>query len=200
MKFKNSKIKLILGAFLLASVSLYAANIISWKIDNSHTSVNFTATHFFSEVTGNFTEFSGDVNFDPDNLEESTVSFNIPVTSINTGDAKRDKHLQTDDFFNAKKYPNITFKSTKFVKKEDGTLAVLGNLTIRDQTKLVGLPFKVTGRMDHPMMKNTEIIGISLKTKLDRNSFGVGTGSWAATAVVGDEVLVNVNMEMNRKK
>ena len=200
MKFKIGKTIALLGVILIASITLFATNIITWEIDNSHTSVNFTATHFFTEVTGNFTEFSGIVNFDPDNLEESTVSFTIPVSSINTGDEKRDKHLQTDDFFNAKKYPNITFKSTKFVKKEDGTLAVLGNLTMRDQTKLVGLPFKLTGRMDHPMLKNTELLWISLKTKLDRTSFGVGTGSWAATAVVGDEVLINVNMEMTRKK
>ena len=52
--------------------------------------------------------------------------------------------------------------------------------------------------MDHPMMKNTELLGIAIITKIDRTSFGVGTGSWAATSVVGDEVLIN--MELNRKK
>ncbi len=199
----NKTIKLtrivILGV-ILSSATAYAASVLSWKIDKSHTGVNFTTTHFFSDVTGNFKSFEGTINFDPNNLTESNVTFTIPVNSINTGDEKRDKHLQSADFFDAKKFPEMKFISSSFSKKEDGTYMVYGNLTIKDVTKKVGMPFKITGQMEHPMMKGTEILGISLLTKIDRTMFGVGTGSWSATAVVGDEVTIKVNMELNRKK
>ena len=193
--------KITLSAFgILAFVLIaYASTIKSWQIDESHSSVNFTTTHFFTEVNGNFKEFNGTIQFDPDNLEESSATFSIPVSSVNTGNEKRDKHLLTEDFFDEKRFPKISFVSSKFVKKDDGTYAVLGELTIRDQTKTVGLPFRVTGKMEHPFIKNTEIMGISLKTRINRSNFKVGTGTWAETAVVGDEVLININMELMRR-
>jgi polyisoprenoid-binding protein YceI len=184
---------------LFASATVYAATSLSWKIDKTHTGINFSINHFFSAVTGNFTDYSGTISFDEANLEGSSVSFTIPVSSVNTQDAKRDKHLQSADFFDAKQFPNITFKSDKFVEK-DGELKVLGDLTIRDVTKKVAFPIVIKGKMDHPFMKNTELLGIAIKTKLDRTSFGVGSGSWAATSVVGDDVLITINMELNRKK
>jgi polyisoprenoid-binding protein YceI len=199
MNNKNTLLKAFAILALFASITVYAATALSWKIDKTHTGINFSINHFFSAVTGNFTDYSGTINFDETNLEGSSVSFTIPVSSINTQDAKRDKHLQSGDFFDAKKYPNITFKSDKFLKDE-GVLKVVGDLTIRDITKKVAFPIEIKGRMDHPMMKNTEILGVAITTKIDRTSFGVGTGSWAATSVVGDEVLINVNMELNRKK
>ncbi|PCJ64986.1 MAG: polyisoprenoid-binding protein [Bacteroidetes bacterium] len=184
---------------LFSSITAYAAVAHSWKIDKTHTGINFSINHFFSAVTGNFKEYSGTISFDPDNLEGSSVSFTIPVTSVNTSDAKRDKHLQSADFFNAKKFPNITFTSDKFLMK-DGKLNVLGDLTIRDVTKKVAFPIEIKGRMDHPFMKNSELLGIAINTKINRTSFGVGTGSWAATSVVGEDVLISINMELTRKK
>jgi polyisoprenoid-binding protein YceI len=195
--------KTLLKAFtlvaLFATVTVYAASALSWKVDKTHTGINFSINHFFSAVTGNFTDYSGTVTFDETDLQGSSVSFTIPVSSINTQDAKRDKHLQSGDFFDAKKFPNITFKSDKFLKDE-GALKVVGDLTIRDVTKKVAFPIEIKGKMDHPFMKNTELLGIAITTKIDRTSFGIGTGSWAATSVVGDEVLITINMELNRKK
>lgn len=197
MNNKNIFLKAFALIALFASVTVFAASALSWKIDKTHTGINFSINHFFSAVTGNFTDYSGTINLDEANLEGSSVSFTIPVSSINTQDAKRDKHLQSGDFFDAKTYPSITFTSDKFLK-DDGVLKVVGDLTIRDITKKVAFPIEIKGRMDHPMMKNTELLGIAIITKIDRTSFGVGTGSWAATSVVGDEVLIN--MELNRKK
>jgi polyisoprenoid-binding protein YceI len=199
MNTKKTFFKTLAILALFASVSAYAAAAFSWKIDKTHSGINFSVDHFFSAVTGNFTDYSGTISFDENNLEGSSVSFTIPVSSINTQDAKRDKHLQSSDFFDAKKFPAITFESEKFYKK-DGALKVLGNLTIRNVTKQVVFPIVIKGKMDHPMMKGTELLGISIATKIDRTMFEVGTGSWAATSVVGDEVLINVNMELNRKK
>ncbi len=169
-----------------------------WKLDKSHTSVNFSINHFFSAVTGKFTKFDGTVNFDPANLQASKVSFTIPVSSVNTEDTKRDKHLQSGDFFDAKSYPSMSFISTMFEKKSDKEYTVYGKLTIRNTTKDIALPFKVTGEMQHPMMKGTTVLGISVQTKINRSEYGVGTGSWAATMVVGDEVDISIHMELNK--
>ena len=188
-----------LSIILLASLT-FAASIASWNIDKPHSTVKFVATHFFAEVHGQFTEFSGDLNFDPNDLEHSSVTFTIPVSSVSTGDAKRDAHLQSNDFFDGKKWPNITFRSTRFETESDEAFWVYGDLTIRDITRKVRLPIKVVGRMDHPFKKDMEILGVSLTTKISRGNFGVGSGSWAASTVVGEEVLVKIDMELNRKK
>jgi polyisoprenoid-binding protein YceI len=168
--------------------------------DKAHTSVNFSINHFFSAVTGKFTQFDGTFNFDPANLKGSKAFFSIPVSSVNTSDKKRDKDLQSANFFDAKKYPNMTFTSTSFQKRSDNEFVAHGKLTIRDVTKDVALPFKITGEMEHPMMKGTVIMGLQLHTKINRTEYGVGTGSWATTMVVGDETDITINMELNRMK
>jgi len=177
-----------------------AQNATMWKLDKSHTSVNFSINHFFSAVTCKFSTFDGNFNFDPANLKGSKADFTIAVKSVNTNDSKRDKHLQSADFFNAKAFPNMTFKSTKIEKKSEKEYLVYGKLTIKDKTKDIVLPFKVTGEMEHPMMKGTVILGLTTNLKINRNDYGVGTGDWAATMVVGDEVDINIHMELNRMK
>jgi len=197
-KIKKIGFGLMLNALVVFTVNAQEAT--KWKVDKSHTSVNFSINHFFSAVTGKFTDFDGDVNFDPDNLGESTMEFSISIKSVNTEDGKRDRHLQSDDFFDAKEYPKMTFKSTKLVKKSDKEFMVHGKLTIRDVTKEVVLPMKLTGEMEHPMMKGTLILGIEIDATIDRTDYGVGTGDWAATMVVGDEVRIHIPMELKRKK
>ena len=193
-------INLSLFAIILGFTSSTAQSATQWKLDKSHTSVNFSINHFFSAVTGKFSNFDGAFNFDPNNVAESKADFTIAVKSVNTDDSKRDKHLQSGDFFNASEFPNISFKSTKIEKKNNKEFLVHGQLTIRDKTKDIVLPLKITGEMEHPMMKGTIILGLASNLKINRTEYGVGTGSWAATMVVGDEVDINIHMELNRKK
>lgn len=198
-----STIKKTSFAVLFTALSVFtvnAQNATMWKVDKAHTSVNFSVNHFFSAVTGKFTSFEGNINFDPANLQGSSVNFTIPVKSVNTDDSKRDKHLQSADFFDAKSYPNMTFASTRFEKKSDKDYVVYGKLTIRNISKDIALPFKITGEMEHPMMKGTIILGLASTIKINRNDYGVGTGTWATTMVVGDNVDININMELNRMK
>lgn len=198
-----STIKKTSFAVLFTALSVFtvnAQNATMWKVDKAHTSVNFSVNHFFSAVTGKFTSFEGNINFDPANLQGSSVNFTIPVKSVNTDDSKRDKHLQSADFFDAKSYPNMTFASTRFEKKSDKDYVAYGKLTIRNVSKDIALPFKITGEMEHPMMKGTIILGLASTIKINRNDYGVGTGSWATTMVVGDNVDININMELNRMK
>lgn len=194
------KISMAAIALIFSLFSLNAQNATMWQLDKSHSSVNFSVGHFFSSVTGRFNDFSGEFYFDPNNLKGSKVDFTIIVKSVNTDEKKRDEHLISDDFFDGNKYPKITFKSTRFEKKSGNDYIVHGNLTIKNTTKHIALPFKVLGEVEHPMMKGTIVLGLSATTKIKRNDYGVGTGNWAATLVVGDEVDININLELNRMK
>lgn len=193
-----------LGIFLLFAVfsttGLTAQNSNLWMLDKDHTSVNFDVQHFFSTVNGNFTEFDGEFQFDPDNLKASKFIFTVPVSSIETNNQKRNNHLKSDDFFSAAKYPNIKFQSTGFQKMSAKDYVVTGDLTIKDVTKRVAIPFEITGKMEHPMMKGTTILGLAFNTSLDRTDYEVGTGDWASDMVVGDNVNIAVNMELNQKQ
>lgn len=194
-KFGFAVLITVLGVF-----TANAQNATMWKLDKSHTSVNFSINHFFSAVTGNFKTFDGNFRFDPNNLQSSKADFTVSIKSVSTDDSKRDKHLQSSDFFDAKSFPNMIFKSTKIEKKNEKEYLVHGKLTIKDKTKDVILPMKITGEMEHPMMKGTIILGVVIDTTINRTDFGVGTGSWAATMVVGDEVRIHIPMELNRMK
>ncbi|ALM09348.1 hypothetical protein SB49_15490 [Sediminicola sp. YIK13] len=171
----------------------------SWELDQNHTSVNFGVKHFFNTVNGIFQKKEGTFHFDPKDLPNSKFTFKIPVASIDTNIEKRDKHLTSSDFFDAESFPYITFTSTKINHLSGNDYQVVGDLTIKDVTKSVSIPFKITGEMENPMMKGTTILGLAFETKLKRTDFGVGKGNWAMTMVVGDEVNVEINMELNRK-
>ena len=194
------KIALVALWAILTVFSTNAQDATMWMVDKAHTSVNFSINHFFSTVTGKFSKFDGMVHFDPANLKGSRVDFNVEVPSVNTGEEKRDQHLQSNDFFDSGTYPKMSFVSSKFVKKSENEYLVHGKLTIRNTTKDIILPLKVTGEMEHPMMKGNLILGLSTNLKIKRTDYGVGTGNWAATMVVGDDVDVNIHMELNRKK
>lgn len=187
--------------FSLATfMSGHAQDVREWTLDRDHTSVSFGIKHFFNTVKGTFNDFQGDFWFDPNNLKESKFTFSIPVSSIDTNNEKRDTHLRSEDFFYVEQYPNITFESTGFEKKSESNYVVLGDLTIRGVTRKLSVPFEITGEMDHPMKEQTRLMGLSFNTNLDRTDYEVGVGNWASTLVVGDNVDVSINMELNSKK
>ncbi len=172
----------------------------TWMVDKSHTSINFTIKHFFSKVTGNFKDFEGKLFLDPKNPSKSNASFSVNINSIDTDNKQRDEHLLNADFFEASKYAKASFKSTKFVQKEKNKYEVHGKLSIKDITKNVVIPVTITGQMEHPMMKGTFILGVAANFSINRNDYGVGTGSWAETKMLSDNVDIDVNMELNSKK
>lgn len=172
----------------------------SWEVDMPHSKIGFTVSHFFTPVDGKFSTFQSKVKFSPDDLEGSSVSFTIPVSSIDTDNEKRDNHLMSEDFFNVEKWPEITFKSSSFKKTGDNEFEVTGDLTIREVTKTVTAPFKLLGVKDHPMKKGSQVAAVSGSWKIDRTDYKVGVGDWAATAVVGDEVDIKFAFELTSKK
>jgi polyisoprenoid-binding protein YceI len=184
----------------LVATALQGQNAPEWKLDKSHASVQFGINHFFSEVPGSFSDFTGTFYFDENNLKGSKVEFAVKVASVTTGEPDRDSHLQSPDFFDAAKYPQMTFVSTGIQKTGANTYNIQGKLTIRDVTRTVTLPLIITGKADNPWKEGAVIMGWKIETTLDRTQYGVGTGSWAATAIVGDEVRIKVQMELDGKK
>lgn len=116
-----------------------------WEVDGSHSFVTFEIAHLgFSKVKGGFSAIEGILHFTED-IVNSSINISIDVNSINTGIAKRDEHLKNEDFFEATKYPKITFISTSIKQSNNGYIA-LGKLTLKNVTKDIELPFNLMGR------------------------------------------------------
>lgn len=190
---------LILTAFVLAAGLAVTANAQAWQLDKSHSEVGFSVKHMvIATVNGVFGEFDGTVNFDPENLASAKISGVVKVASIDTKNEKRDEHLRGDDFFNAEEYPEITFESTEIKKSGDGYVAV-GNLTIRDVTKEVEIPFTMAGPIQDPWGGTR--VGIDASTTINRQDFNVKWNNKMDNGgvVVSDEVVLNLHAELIKK-
>ena len=185
-----------LTSSVFASDKTDEASATEWEVDRAHSAVNFSINHFFTPVDGSFDDYHADIQFDPENLEASHIQVVIPVESVNTRNDRRDNHLKSEDFFNSSEWQNITFSSTSIEQTGNNEFVARGELTIRDVTHSFDLPFELLGVMDHPMQENTKVAGITASAELNRTDYGVGVGDWAATAVVGDRVNIQINLEL----
>lgn len=172
----------------------------SWDIDEDHTNFYFRVTHIYSDVIGRFKDYKGRVLFDPMNPENSEMSFEIEVKSIDTGVRKRDKHLRSEDFLDASEYPLITFTSSSIEKIDDSNFKVIGTLTIKDVSKEITIPLSYAGTMDHPLVTNTEVAGFNGEITIDRLEYGVGDGKYYDMRVVDKDVTILLTTEVMRKK
>jgi polyisoprenoid-binding protein YceI len=168
----------------------------TWNIDSSHTRAGFSVRHLvITDVRGEFAKTAGKAQIDDADLSKSSVEVTIEVGSVDTRDEKRDNHLKSADFFDAAKFPTITFKSTKVVAGKDGALTVTGNLTMHGVTKPVTLEGSITKAITDPWGLTRR--GASFTGKLDRKEWGV---SWSKVtdvgAVVGDEVKLDIQAEV----
>ena len=182
----------------MTATAASAANATTWKVDPVHSVAEFRVRHMMiSNVRGQFTGVTGSLTYDPANLEKSSVEASVDVATINTHDAQRDTHLKSPDFFDAEKFPALTFHSTRVTRRANGTLAVAGPLTIHGATKEV--EFAVEGPT--PPMKdpwgNTRI-GVSATTKIDRRDFGLNFNAAleAGGVMVGEEVSITLELEL----
>ena len=188
---------------LIFGVASFAATryaALSWTVDKSHTSITFEAKHFFTSVPGAFEQFDAEVNFDPENLEESSINVQIDVKSINTKNERRDGHLQSGDFFQSDIYPYITFSSEKIVSTGDNNFEAHGILTIKDVSTDFVMPFTLLGIMNSPRQENILIAGFESEFSLLRNDYNVGAGDWISDAVVADEIKVKIDVEVKAQK
>jgi polyisoprenoid-binding protein YceI len=180
---------------IMLSFRPVAAGVRSWELDKAHTNFYFDVTHIYSKIRGNFNEYSGEVKFDPKNLAESKFLFKIETTSVNTNVAKRDKHLQSADFFDAGKYPLMTFESTKITDAGNGQYEVSGKFTVKGQEYQLLLPLTLAGIKDHPTVKGKEVIGFNGKVTIDRLAYKIGDGKFFDLGVVGKDVEILVSIE-----
>jgi len=186
---------------LVGLVSVAAVNIASteWTVDKAHSAVKFSVRHFFTPVNGKFNDYTANITFAADDLANSSIEVTIPIDAIDTDNEKRDGHLKTADFFDAEKYPTMSFKSDKIVASGDNKFVAHGKLTIKDVTKDFKLPFTLMGVMEHPR-NGSLIAGITSEFVIKRNDFGVGTGDYISDAVIGNDVTVELNLELNAKR
>lgn len=170
----------------------------TYNIDPDHTRVSFTIDHLVvSEVQGRFNEVKGSFTLNND-ISKSSVDVTIPIASIDTGVQKRDDHLRSAEFFDAKKYPNMTFKSKKFSGSLD-KFKVVGDLTIKGVTKEVTLDGKYRGTVKDSW--GFERVGIKATGKINRKDFNVKYNDMIeAGPAVGDEVTINILSEGTLKK
>lgn len=189
---KTSIRRLAMAGTLAVAALATAAGAETYKIDTVHSSVEFSIRHLVSRTTGGFNDFAGTISYDPAKPEATKIEGTIQVASIDTRNAKRDGHLTSPDFFDAAKYPTITFKSTKAMAHDDH-LMVTGDYTMHGVTKQITLMVEVLGTGTHPMAKKP-VIGLATETVIKRSDYGVN--SWTDVAgVLGDEVKVALTIE-----
>jgi polyisoprenoid-binding protein YceI len=174
----------------LASSALAAPD--TWVVDTRHSGVNFSVRNFFVPVEGMLKVQEGTIVYDAANPSHGSVEAVVAVTSINTQDESRDKHLNNQDFFLTSQFPTATFKSTKWVPAGENKFKVTGDMTIKDVTRPV--TFDVTLLGTGPGARGSTVSGWQAQTKINRKDFGVTYG-----ASIADEVALTINIQGVKK-
>lgn len=167
-----------------------------YNFDKAHTFIGFRVKHMgLIEVPGYFRDFTGAVTYDAKDVSKSSVEFSAKIASVDTGVAPRNAHLQKPEFFDAEKFPEMKFKSTKIDKKGKQWM-VTGDLTIRDVTKSITFPFDVVGFIAGE--RGTRM-GITAETMINRRDYGVNYDQKLpnGTPSVSDEIKVSLQIEAN---
>lgn len=169
----------------------------TWNIDPAHSSAEFKVKHMMiSNVKGKFGGITGVLNRVEADHTKSNLQVSVDVSTLNSSDEKRDGHLKSADFFDAEKFPAMTFKSTQIEKKGDG-FAVTGDLTIHGVTKSVVLNVEEVSDPAKDPWGNTRI-GLTASTKINRKDFGL---SWnapleAGGVLVGEDVNITLDVQL----
>jgi len=173
----------------------------TWKVDPAHSSITFSVDYMvLTEVRGNFKEFSAAMTSEGDEPEKSSVNVSIKTASVNTENEKRDAHLRSADFFDAGKYPEITFVSKSFEKGDGNRYTITGDLTMRGITKSVVLDATYMGQAKDPW-GNTRG-GFKGTTTINRYDFGLKYNSKLETGgvLISENVTVTINAQFVKQQ
>ena len=168
----------------------------AWQFDPAHSSIAFTVRHMMvTKVRGEFTNWSGTLDLDPDQPERSSVSVDIDAATIDTRVADRDTHLRSADFLDVANFPRITFRSTKIERTAPDALAIHGDLTIRGVTRPVVLAAEMNGPVKDAW--GGVRAGFSARTAIERRDFGLlwNVALEAGGFLVGDRVEIALEIE-----
>jgi polyisoprenoid-binding protein YceI len=177
-----------------------SAHASDWVFDSAHTSAQFAVKHMMvSTVRGAFSKVTGSVHLDDKDVTKSSVEAVIPVDTVDTREPKRDAHLKSPDFFDAAKFPTLTFKSTSVSAGAGGHLSVAGILSIHGVSKPVVLDTEITPETKGMGGKSSR--GVSATTKISRKDFGLVWNHALETGgvAVGDDVTIQIDAELQPK-
>lgn len=161
-----------------------------WDLDLTKSAITFKGTQMDTPgFDGVVTKFYPVINFDADHLEQSKVTVEIDVTSIDAKDGERNKTLQGGEWLDAAKFPTARFETTGFAKTGDNAFTADATLTIRDVTVPLKLPFTLT-----PDAANPNRVTMAGDVTLDRSKFQLGQGDWADASVIGNDITVHVQV------
>ena len=168
-----------------------------YKIDADHSDITFKVKHLMiATASGRFKKFDATLEANEEDLTDAKISFEADVDSIDSKNEQRDAHLKSDDFFNAEKFPKLTFESTSIEKDGDNEYLLKGDFTIRDITKPVTLKVEYNGTITDPWGQERK--GFEITGKINRKEYGL---TWSAVTeaggiVVADDVKLAMNVEM----
>jgi polyisoprenoid-binding protein YceI len=168
----------------------------NWNLDTAHSAIGFSVRHMVvAKVRGRFGSWSGQLDFDPEDLVKSRVSVEIEATSIDTGVADRDAHLKSPDFLDAESFPTLSFRSTRVESTGGNQYRIFGELTIRDVTKEVVLDAVYADAGKDPW--GNERVAFSASTSVNRKDYGL---TWnqaleAGGVLVGDKVEIDIEVQ-----
>lgn len=191
---KEKHLKTQFAAILIgAAIALPAAAADSYTVDPGHTYPNFEINHLgFSTLHGRFGATTGKITLDTA-AKGGSIDITIDATSIDTGHAKRDAHLKSEEFFNVGKFPTLTYKATKLKFNGDKLAGADGELTLLGVTKPVPLTITAFNCANHPMTKKP-MCGANATATLKRSDFGLS----AYVPAVGDEVKITIEVEASK--
>ena len=190
----------IIIALLLSFGTMAHAGAPQWKVDPAHSGIYFGIDHIYSETKGYFQDYEGDIYFDPNNLKDSRFAFKVKIKSVNTNNSKRDGHLQSDEFFDAKKYPEMRFESTSIMHVSGDEYVADGTMSVKDVSKKIKLPFTFFGAKTHPFNPKQDVAGFEARMSIDRLAYNVGNGKFYKMGVVGKDVDVLITIEAVKDK
>jgi polyisoprenoid-binding protein YceI len=171
----------------------------SWSLDAKHSNIAFNVNYMaIAEVSGKFTSVKGEMTTEKDDFSDAKVNFTIDAKSVDTDDAGRDKHLNSDDFFNTEVYPEIKFTSTSFKSLGDNKYELKGDMTIRDVTKSISFEVKHGGNVTDA--RGAVRAGFKARAVIDRLAYGI---KWANKTpdgglVVDKDVEIVLNIQMRK--
>ena len=171
--------------------------VTTWTIDSVHSLVEFAVKHLMiATVRGRFGDVKGTVRYDESNPKNSQAEIEIPIATIDTRTEQRDNHLRSPDFFDAQRFPTLTFKSKRIDGDVNGEFTLVGDLTIRDQTREIALDVEFQGRTKDPW--GGDRMGFEASGKINRKDFGLhwnqalDSGGW----VLGDDIKMTIAVEL----
>jgi len=170
---------------------------IKWNLDPAHSEVTFKVKHMMiTNVSGSFKEFTVDASSEGEDFNKPEISFTAKASSVDTGSEQRDGHLQSPEFFDAGKFPEIKFKATKYEKVSGNDYKLEGDLTIKDVTKNITLDVDYGGIQKDPY--GNIKAGFTIHGKINRKDFGL---SWNAAletggVMVSEEVRINCEIQL----